>query len=92
MTGPAATEALERVTAHPRAHEVLGRGANKASIRYGLEGIQVDVRALPAESYGAAMQYFTGSKDHNVILRQRALRAGLTLNEYGLARVEGGER
>ena len=40
------------------------------------------------ESYGAAMQYFTGSKDHNVALRQRALRMGLTLNEYGLFRLE----
>jgi DNA polymerase (family 10) len=92
VTGPAATEVLDRVTAHPKAHQVLGRGVNKASIQFGLEGIQVDVRALPEESYGAAMQYFTGSKDHNVALRQRALRQGLTLSEYGLARVEGGER
>ena len=56
----------------PRVHEVLGRATNKASAKVGLEGIQVDVRALPAESYGAAMQYFTGSKDHNVALRHRA--------------------
>ncbi len=92
VTGPGAVEVLERVTTHPKAHEVLGRGANKASIQFGLEGMQVDVRALPAESYGAAMQYFTGSKDHNVSLRQRALKQGLTLNEYGLARLDGGER
>jgi DNA polymerase (family 10) len=48
----------------------------------------VDVRALPRSSYGAAMQYFTGSKEHNVALRSRALKMGLTLNEYGLFRLE----
>jgi DNA polymerase (family 10) len=92
VTGPGAAQVLERVISHPKVHEVLGRGANKASVQFGLEGIQVDVRALPEENYGAAMQYFTGSKDHNVALRQRALRQGLTLSEYGLDRLEGGER
>ena len=48
--------------------------------------MQVDVRLLPPESFGAAMQYFTGSKAHNVALRQRALKMGYTLNEYSLAR------
>jgi DNA polymerase (family 10) len=57
-----------------------------------MERIQVDVRALPIDSYGAAMQYFTGSKDHNVALRQRALRLGLTLNEYGLFRLDDNEK
>ena len=47
--------------------------------------MQVDVRLLPPESFGAAMQYFTGSKAHNVALRQRALKMGFTLNEYSLA-------
>jgi DNA polymerase (family 10) len=92
VTGPGAAEVLERVTRHPKVQEVLGRGANKASVQFGVEGIQVDVRALPEAHYGAAMQYFTGSKDHNVALRQRALRQGLTLSEYGLDRLEGGER
>lgn len=87
-TGPGAPEALERFVAHPRVHEVLGKGANKASVRFGVEGLQVDLRALPHESYGAAMQYFTGSKEHNVALRTRALKLGLTLNEYGLFRLE----
>jgi DNA polymerase (family 10) len=91
VTGPGAVDVLERVTTHPRAHQVLGRGANKASIKFGLEGMQVDVRALPAGSYGAAMQYFTGSKDHNVLLRQKALKQGLTLNEYSLSRLNSGE-
>jgi DNA polymerase (family 10) len=52
----------------------------------------VDVRALPVESYGAAMQYFTGSKDHNVAIRQRALKLGFTLNEYGLVRLDDESR
>lgn len=92
VTGPGAPAALERFVAHPRVHEVLGRGENKASVRFGLEGLQVDLRALPHESYGAAMQYFTGSKEHNITLRTRALKLGLTLNEYGLFRLEGNER
>ncbi len=88
VTGTGAPEALERFVQHPKVHEVLGKGVNKASVKYGLEGLQVDLRALPAESYGSAMQYFTGSKEHNVTLRTRALKAGLTLNEYGLVRLE----
>jgi DNA polymerase (family 10) len=91
-TGPGAAEALERFVTHPKAHAVLGKGANKASIQYGLEGLQVDLRALPHESYGAAMQYFTGSKEHNILLRSRALKLGLTLNEYGLFRLENEQR
>ncbi len=92
VTGPGAPQALEKFVAHPKAQEILGRGANKASIRFGHEGIQVDLRALPEESYGAALQYFTGSKDHNVSLRQRALKMGLTLSEYSLAKIETNER
>jgi DNA polymerase (family 10) len=92
VTGENAAAALDRFVAHPRVHDVLGHGSNKASARWGLEGLQVDVRAVPAESYGAAMQYFTGSKEHNVALRQRAQRMGLTLNEYGLFKLEGEER
>src|SRR5580704_12254882 len=91
-TGPGAANALERFVTHPKAHAVLGKGLNKASIQYGLEGLQVDLRALPHESYGAAMQYFTGSKEHNILLRSRALKLGLTLNEYGLFRLENEER
>jgi DNA polymerase (family 10) len=91
-TGPGAADALERFVKHPKAHTVLGRGVNKASIQYGVEGLQVDLRALPHESYGAAMQYFTGSKEHNIVLRSRALKLGLTLNEYGLFRVDTEER
>lgn len=92
VAGPGAEQAIERFVTHPKVHDVLARGGNKASVKYGIEGLQVDLRALPAESYGAAMQYFTGSKDHNVALRTRALKHGLTLNEYGLFRLEGNER
>jgi DNA polymerase (family 10) len=87
VTGPDPAAALEVVATHPRVYEILGRGVNKTSVKLGREGLQVDVRALPRESYGAAMQYFTGSKDHNVAIRVRAVKMGLTLNEYGLVRV-----
>ena len=79
--------ALDLFVAHPRVHDVLGHGSTKASARFGMEGLQVDVRVVPRESFGAALQYFTGSKEHNVALRQRALKRGLTLNEYGLTRL-----
>lgn len=88
VTGPGAEAALERFVAHPRVSEVLGKGPNKASAKVGAEGLQVDVRALPRESYGAGLQYFTGSKEHNIALRNRALRMGFSLNEYGLHRVD----
>jgi DNA polymerase (family X) len=74
----------EHLLRFPGLMEVIGQGENKISFRQ-RNGIQVDVRLLPPESFGAAMQYFTGSKAHNVALRQRALKMGYTLNEYSLA-------
>src|SRR5437773_1810628 len=71
----------------PGLMEIIARGENKVSFRL-RGGMQVDVRFLPPESFGAAMQYFTGSKAHNVTLRQRALKMGFTLSEYSLARLE----
>ena len=68
---------------------MLGKGQNKVSFR-SAAGLQVDVRLLPEKSYGAALQYFTGSKLHNVSVRQRALKMGYTLNEYALARLDDG--
>jgi DNA polymerase (family 10) len=85
-------EAIERFLAHPSVHDVLAHGGTKASARFGSEGLQVDVRVVAQESFGAALQYFTGSKEHNVALRQRALKMGLTLNEYGLFTLEGERR
>jgi DNA polymerase (family X) len=87
VTGPDATAVLERFVAYPKVQEVLGRGENKASAKVGFEGLQVDVRALAPESFGAAMQYFTGSKEHGVAVRARAVKMGFKLNEYGLFRV-----
>src|SRR6185369_12360299 len=88
VTGPEAEAALDPFTKHPKVHEVLGKGANKASVRFGLEGLQVDLRTLPKESYGAALQYFTGSKEHSIVLRSRAQKMGVTLSEYSLSRVD----
>ena len=87
VAGPGAEAALEKVVNYPGVAEVLGRGPNKASVKMGVEGLQVDIRALPEESYGAALQYFTGSKAHNIALRDRAIQRGYKLNEYGLYRV-----
>jgi DNA polymerase (family 10) len=92
VTGPSATGALDKFVAYPRVEEVLARGENKASAKVGREGLQVDVRALLPETYGAAMQYFTGSKDHNVAIRMRAVKMGLKLSEYGLFRVADDSR
>lgn len=91
-TGPACApektaDAVEYVAAYPGIHDMIAKGENKVSFRL-VDGLQVDVRLLPAESYGAALQYFTGSKAHNVALRQRALKMGYTLSEWSLARLE----
>ncbi len=74
---------IEKIVNFPGIRDVIGRGENKVSFRL-RSGMQVDVRLLLPESFGAAMQYFTGSKSHNVSLRQRALKMGYTLSEYGL--------
>ncbi|MCS7238544.1 MAG: DNA polymerase/3'-5' exonuclease PolX [Thermoguttaceae bacterium] len=67
--------------------KILARGDTKMSVRLQL-GLQVDLRAVPEESFGAALQYFTGSKDHNIVLRGRAKDLGLKVNEYGVFRGE----
>jgi len=96
VTGPACCndEEREKLIEHiiklPGLMEIIARGENKVSFRQ-RGGMQVDVRFLPPESFGAAMQYFTGSKGHNVALRQRALKMGYTLSEYSLARLENKE-
>src|ERR1700744_5143068 len=93
-TGPCCAEdkvaaAVEHAANYPPAATMLAKGQNKVSFRL-RSGLQVDVRLLPEGSYGAALQYFTGSKMHNVTVRQRALKRGYTLSEYALARVEDG--
>ncbi len=92
VTGPACepdvvSAAVEHVAALPLIDKLLAKGQNKVSFTL-RSNLQVDVRLLPRASYGAALQYFTGSKMHNVALRQRAIKRGLTLNEYALARLE----
>jgi len=81
-------KAIAYVAQYPPLMDVIASGDNKISFHL-RDGMQVDVRLLPPESFGAAMQYFTGSKAHNVALRQRALKMGYTLNEYSLATLEG---
>jgi DNA polymerase (family X) len=71
----------------PGLMEIIAQGENKISFRQ-RGGMQTDVRLLAPDSFGAAMQYFTGSKAHNVALRQRALKMGFTLSEYSLARLD----
>jgi DNA polymerase (family 10) len=91
-TGPACapehtSAAVEYVAAYPGIQDIIAKGENKVSFHAG-HGLQVDVRLLPSASYGAALQYFTGSKAHNVSLRQRALKMGYTLSEWALARLD----
>ncbi len=74
---------FDAFTSHELAVEVLGRGDTKSSIRT-KEGRQADLRIVKPEQFPAALMYFTGSKEHNVVLRQRARERGLSLNEYGL--------
>jgi len=67
----------------PGVVKVWGKGATKSSVRL-KEGFDMDIRVIPPESYGAALQYFTGSKDHNIALRKIAIDNGFKLSEYGL--------
>jgi DNA polymerase (family 10) len=86
-----AAAVMDAVVAMPLVDRVLGRGDTKTSV-VTQRGLQIDVRVVAAEQLGAALLYFTGSKAHNVRLRQRALARGLTLNEYALSKVqESGE-
>jgi DNA polymerase (family X) len=73
----------EKFANHPLVGQVLAKGDDKVSVKL-QNDLQVDVRMLPRKTYGAAMQYFTGSKEHNVALRDRAKRKGWKLSEYGL--------
>jgi DNA polymerase (family 10) len=79
--------AIAAFVKHPAVTAVQGAGETRATVRL-TTGLQVDLRIVAPESYGAALHYFTGSKAHNVALRARALARGLKLNEYGLFRGE----
>jgi len=82
-----AAAVMDRLGAWPETAAVLQRGDTRMSIR-GPQGLQIDLRVVSPESFGAALQYFTGSKEHNVRLRSRARDLGLTINEYGVHRLD----
>jgi DNA polymerase (family 10) len=75
----------------PQVDRVLERGSTKASIRH-TEGLQVDLRVVEPECFGAALVYFTGSKQHNIRIREMAVKRGLKLSEYGVFRETSGRR
>ena len=78
---------MDLLASHPLVEAVLQRGETKQRVRL-KTGIELDLRVVPEASFGAAMQYFTGSKEHNVVVRQRAKDLGLKVNEYGVFRGE----
>ncbi len=80
---------MDWFTAMPGVAEVTAKGETKSSVRLAT-GLQADLRVVPAEQFTFALHHFTGSKDHNVLMRQRALSRGWSLGEWGLAVVEGG--
>lgn len=82
---------MELFVGMPEVAQVVAHGATKSSI-VTADGVPVDIRVVPRESFGAALQYFTGSKAHNVRLREMAVRAGLKINEYGVFREKDGRR
>lgn len=86
-TSTDSSAAMDLLGEHELVEKVLARGETKQRVRL-RSGIEMDLRVVPDESYGAAMQYFTGSKEHNIVIRQRAQKRGLKLNEYGLFRDE----
>ncbi|MBI4056604.1 MAG: DNA polymerase/3'-5' exonuclease PolX [Elusimicrobia bacterium] len=81
---------LEHFAKLPQVERVLAQGESKASVLL-RAGLQCDLRVVPPHSFGAALQYFTGSKDHNVVLRELALKKGYSLNEYGLFKLSDKE-
>jgi DNA polymerase (family 10) len=88
-TEPAAV--IKAFTGLRQVATVLERGTTKASIRH-REGIQVDLRVVEPESYGAALMYFTGSKQHNIRIRAMGMKRGLKISEYGVVREATGRR
>jgi DNA polymerase (family X) len=87
---PDSAPLMSAFTKLPLVAEVIASGPTKTSIRT-TGGLQVDLRVVPAEAWGAALQYFTGSKQHNIRIREIAVRKGLKLSEYGLFKVDGGD-
>ncbi|MGE5088548.1 MAG: DNA polymerase/3'-5' exonuclease PolX [Candidatus Levyibacteriota bacterium] len=82
-TGRDGARIVEGFTAYPQVAQTLARGSTRASVRL-RGGLQVDLRVVPTESFGAALLYFTGSKAHNIALRRLAQDKGLKISEYGV--------
>jgi len=78
---------MERFRGYPQVDKILMAGDTRSTVVLG-SGLQVDLRVVPAECYGAALVYFTGSKEHNVKLRRRAVERGLRISEYGVYRLD----
>jgi len=87
LASASSPDAMQAFTDYRLVERVLAHGDTKASVLLS-GGFQADLRLVPPESLGAALQYFTGSKAHNIALRERALARGFTLNEYGLFRLD----
>ncbi|QDU78670.1 DNA polymerase/3'-5' exonuclease PolX [Polystyrenella longa] len=87
VTASDSAEAMDALAAHALVDKVIARGDTKQRVRL-KNGIELDLRVVPEESYGAALVYFTGSKEHNIVLRRRAQERDLKLNEYGLFKEE----
>jgi DNA polymerase (family 10) len=87
VSGGDAEQVMQAFTTHDTVADVLGRGDTKSSVKLH-SGLQVDLRAVPEASFGAALMYFTGSKEHNIELRKLAIEKGWSLNEYGLTHGE----
>lgn len=77
------TAVMDRFVTHPDVREVVSKGETRSTVML-FNGLQVDLRVVPKESYGAALHYFTGSKEHNVAVRTRGVKMGLKINEYGV--------
>jgi DNA polymerase (family 10) len=84
------SKVMDRFTGFEDVAEILAKGSTKSSVRL-RSGLQVDLRVVPEVSYGAALYYFTGSKEHNIAVRRIAGKMGLKINEYGVFRGEGDE-
>jgi DNA polymerase (family X) len=82
---------IETLTSLPSVTEVIARGDTKASVRH-QDGLQLDLRVVEPDAFGAALQYFTGSKEHNVKVREIASRRGLRISEYGVFDERSGRR
>lgn len=80
---------MERFVGLPHIAHIYAKGPTKTMVRL-KNGLDADIRVVPKESFGAALNYFTGSKDHNIALREMAIKKGWKLNEYGLFSAKGG--